>query len=1024
MAAPPTGTVPWVTELREGVYDHLVTAEVERRLAAIDADLVRRVALDQGDAAEVLARHIGRLARRAIAGAGNDLAAQLDKANEIVAAIGAPADDTIAPRDHVLAAIAHRPAPPRTVRFPPRPLTPLSVGALLVNGRGQHQIGPQVRHEIGSAENVDLLCAFIKREGVRVIEEPLHELISRGGTFRVITTTYLGATDQWALDRLADLGARIKVSYETRTTRLHAKAWLFHRPAGASTGFVGSSNLSRAALLDGIEWNVRFSELEQPYIADTFRGTFENYWNDEDFEDYQPGVDRERLSLALARERGDRSGGEVIVLDVRPYPYQRTILEELTAARDIHGHHRNLVVMATGTGKTVVAAMDYRDQRRAGAVESLLFVAHQERILRQSQSVFRQVLRDGSFGERLVGGERPEQWRHVFASVQSLHRREIDPEAFDMVIVDEFHHAEAPTYAALLSRLRPKELLGLTATPDRADGQDVRRWFDGRTAAELHLWEALERQHLSPFQYFGIHDDVDLSRVQWKRGGYDEATLDTVYTGNDARAALILTAVRDKVDVGRMRAVGFCVSIQHAEFMARTFRRAGIESRAVTSRDGRDEREDAIAAFQGGQVKALFTVDLFNEGVDLPTIDTILLLRPTESATVFLQQLGRGLRLAEGKPCLTVLDFIGGQHANFRFDLRWRALAGLSRRALAREIENDFPTLPSGCHIALDRVAKSVVLDNIKSSLPNSSRAMVAELRRLGDVSLGDFLSDTGLEPEDVYRRRTLGGWTGLRRRAALLIPEPGPHDASLASGMARLLHVDDADRIAHIRGLVDGTLPPGRAGAMLHYALFGSTAAPSDLEDHLAALIRDEARRTEMRQLADILHSRIRRVTPVRAADGIPLHVHARYSRDEACAAFGIERPNLVREGVRWVAEERADIFFVTLVKTEGHYSPTTMYQDRAISPTLFQWESQSLTATASPTGQRYVHHVRRGSTVHLFVRETKEKDGDLPAPPYLYAGPMTYVSHTGDRPMRVIWRLDHALPGDMYHAARVAAG
>ena len=508
-------------ELREGIYDHLVTEELAADLRRIDAALVRRVQLDPAEATDTLARHIGRVARQALSQAG-DLTAKLAEANRIVAAIG-EVTGRVVDDDHLLTAITRRPPAPSPVRFPPAPITPLSVGALLVNGPKQPQIGPQVKSEMASADRVDLLCAFIKWHGVRIIEEQVQELIARGGSMRVITTTYLGATDQRALDRLAELGAQIKVSYETRTTRLHAKAWLFHRDSGATTGYVGSSNLSRAALLDGVEWNVRLSALEQPYIVETFRDTFDDYWTDEDFEDYQPGTDRERLRHALAAERGDRAAGEVaelIVLDVRPYPYQQTILEELTAARELHGHHRNLVVMATGTGKTVVAAMDYRDLRRAGRVESLLFVAHQERILKQSQSVFRHVLRDGTFGERLVGGERPTQWRHVFASIQSLHRMdEIDPAMFDMVVVDEFHHAEARTYTDLLHRLQPRELLGLTATPDRADGQDVRRWFDGRTAVELHLWQALERQHLAPFQYFGIHDDVDLSTIQWRRGG-------------------------------------------------------------------------------------------------------------------------------------------------------------------------------------------------------------------------------------------------------------------------------------------------------------------------------------------------------------------------------------------------------------------------------------------------------------------------------------------------------------------------
>jgi superfamily II DNA or RNA helicase/HKD family nuclease len=1028
-----------VADLPLGVYEHVVTVGLEERLARVDADLVQRARLDPADAHEVLARHITSLVRRALqAVPGQDadrVARQVELTNQIAAAIAmalprsAEQGDFVADSHDLLRAIIERPLPPSVLAFPPRPETPLASGALLVNGRGQPRIGTEVAREMASANEVDLLCAFIKWYGLRLVEDAIRDLIRRSGRLRVITTTYLGATDQRALDRLAELGAQIRVSYETRTTRLHAKAWLFRRTSGTSTAYVGSSNLSKAALLDGLEWNVRISQLEQERILDTFEATFDEYWEDPAFEEYQPDRDGDRLRAALAAESGTNPTDlsiDVTSLDVRPYPYQTEILDDLATEREVHGHHRNLVVMATGTGKTVVAALDYKRLRQAGEVESLLLVAHQEQILTQSRSVFRHVLRDGAFGETLVGGVRPVDWRHVFASVQSLHRLDlstVDPARFDMVIVDEFHHAEAPTYTRLLEHLRPRVLLGLTATPERADGRDVQRWFDGRTAVELRLWEALERQLLAPFQYFGLHDDVDLSALRWRRGqGYDQAQLGNLYTGHDARARLILQAVRDKADVQRMRAIGFCVSIGHAQFMADWFARAGIPARALTAETDAAARREATNLLQRGELKAVFTVDLFNEGVDLPSVDTILLLRPTESATIFLQQLGRGLRLADDKPCLTVLDFIGGQHADFRFDLRYRALTGASRRTLAREVEHDFPTLPAGCHIHLDRIAKQIVLGNLRTALRLRRTDLAAELRRLGDIPLGDFLADTGLDLEDVYRRKAGGGWTGLRRLAGLDATPPGPFDEALGAAIGRLLHMDDPDRLEHLRRLTRGDMPPGRFGSMLHIALWGKSVPA---EDGSRQLLAHPQRCDELRQLADVLQDRIRRISrPLDPAGRIPLRVHARYSRDEACAAFGIADPSTVREGVKWVPDEAADLFFVTLTKTEQHYSPTTMYADRAITPELFQWESQSTTSTASPTGQRYVHQAERGSTVHLFVRETKESDGDLGAPAYLYAGPMTYVRHSGDRPMRVLWRLTHPLPADTFHAARVAAG
>jgi len=1030
-----------MSEIAAGIYEALLTVELAGSLTSTPAELVQLQPLDPADSHVVLTRHLAAAISRALQSVPgteqNRVAAQVELANRIATAVGelSPPDavlagDPIADAAQQLLAVATPSPTPAPVAFPARPEVPLSTSALLVNGRGQPRIGYEVERELASADRVDLLCAFITWHGVRVLEQALQDLKQRGVRLRVITTTYLGATEPRAVERLIAAGADVRISYETRTTRLHAKAWLFHRRSGFSTGYVGSSNLSRAALVDGLEWNVRLSSVEQAHLLQTFSETFDSYWHDPAFEPY----DAERFTAAIAIERGVRTDAttEITSLDVRPFGYQQEILDALDAERLVHDRWQNLVVMATGTGKTVVSALDYRRLRAQGHAETVLFVAHRKEILTQSRSTFRQVLRRGDFGELLVDGAKPERWQHVFASVQSLAQLNLDelrPDLFDLVVVDEFHHAEAATYRRLLDHLRPKVLVGLTATPERADGRDVITRFGGRAAVELRLWEALEQGLLAPFQYFGKHDDVPLDTVRWRRGsGYDTAELTNLYTGSDARVRLILQAVVDTIaEPTRMRALGFCVSIDHAVFMAARFAAAGIPSRAVTSRDSADARAAALTALRNGEVNVLFTVDLFNEGFDLPEIDTVLFLRPTESATVFLQQLGRGLRLAEGKPCLTVLDFIGSQHRNFRFDLRFRALTGTSRRGLEREIDLGFPTLPAGCSIQLDRVAQQVVLNNVRQSLRLPWPQLASELASAPDADLPTFLAETGLDVEDLYR----GGnrsWLDLERAAGVAKAAPGPDDAQLRGAFARMLHLDDVERLNRL----DALLTSGSTGssdrdrrlaAMLHFTLWGSRTAFSSVEESLARLLADRARTDELTELVGVLRKRIHRVAPALDAGPRPLHVHARYSREEALAAFGMtDLAGTFGSGVRWVPDERADLFFVTLTKSEGHFSPTTMYADSAITPTLFQWESQNTTTDASPVGQRYVHHRERGSSVHLFVRESKTADGSLGVPPYLYAGPMTYQSHAGNRPMRILWRLDHALPGDVFHSAKVA--
>lgn len=1040
-------------EPRPGIYEQLITEGLDARLSPLGAERVRREPLDPGDAHEAIARHLHELTRDALRAVGGTdaeaVARQVALANRIAEVIEtAPGPGArVAAEGSELHEVLPERLGPAAVTPLARPGIPLSTSALLVNGRGQPRIGHEVNAEMASADRVDLLCAFIKWHGVRVVDDALRSFLGRPGTrLRVITTTYMGATERRALDRLAELGAEIRVSYETHSTRLHAKAWLFHRETGYSTGYVGSSNLSRTAMLDGLEWNVRLSAVEQEHLIDTIAATFEDYWNDVHFETYDPSneADRERLDHALAAEAGGRAGrDQPLVLsgiDVRPHPFQQEILDALRAEREVHGRHRNLVVMATGTGKTVVAGLDFRGLHEAGSVRRLLFVAHREEILAQSRATFRQIMRDGSFGEMLVRGQRPESWEHVFASVQSLARMELDrdlpPDHFDMVIVDEFHHAgaETATYARLLNHVTPRVLLGLTATPERADGQSILGWFGGRIAVEMRLWEALEQGLLAPFQYFGIHDETDLQSIRWKRGsGYDVGELTNLFNANDMRVNLVMRSLRDKVaDIGRMRAIGFCVSIAHARYMADQFIRRGIPALAITSESSAQARREALAALRERRVNVLFTVDLLNEGVDIPTIDTVLFLRPTESATVFLQQLGRGLRHADDKPCLTALDFIGHQHTDFRFDLRYRALAGTSRREVADQIAHDFPALPAGCHISLDRVAKEIVLGNVRSALRLNRRELARELRAMGDVSLARFLTETGMDVEDMYRSGK-GGWTGLRREAALESRPAGSFDRQLAAAIGRMLYVDDTERLDAWREAIARAEPPPvpsdprarRTLAMLHHRLWGNAAPVGDVAAGFARLWAEPARRDELLEVLAILRGRIPRVAPALAvATPTPLHVHARYSRDEALAAFGLANPGSVREGVKWIEAEQADVLFVTLNKTEAHYSPTTMYEDRAITPDLFQWESQNATSAASPTGQRYIEHRRRGSSVHLFIRESKTEDGKLGAPPYLYAGTAAYVSHAGDRPMRINWKLDTPLPADIFRIARVAAG
>jgi len=1020
-----------------GLYDAPVTRALDAELARVGQALRREGGYEPHEAAEAFARLVyERLvpALRSLKGKER-LQDQVRLTNELLSRLAqlapkagvADGDQLVEPARRLLAVLQSVQAPAEVVE-PARPRTPLSTSDLLVNGRHDLSIGPEVRRELASADRVDLLCSFLKFSGLRIVQDELQDLLRRRpGSLRVLTTAYMGATERRAMDALRDMGAEVRVSYDTTRTRLHAKAWLFHRESGFSTACVGSSNLSAAAMLDGLEWNVRLSQVDNRPVLDKFAYTFDQYWEDSDFRPYEP----EEFDVAVRAHRR-RAAAPLLRFEIDPRPHQQEILDELAAER-ARGHDRNLVVAATGTGKTVVAALDYKRLRKERGLERLLFVAHRKEILDQSLATFRVVLRDGDFGERLLGGDRPVRWEHVFASVQSMHDRQLEqiaPDHFDVVIVDEFHHAAARTYDDLLKRLEPKVLLGLTATPERADGKSVLDWFGGRIASELRLWKALDQGLLSPFQYFGVGGAPNLRGLKWSGGRYVTKELSNVYTGDHLFAKRVLQEVERRVaEPGRMKALGFCVDIAHAEFMAERFTQWGLSAAAVSAKTSKLERQARLTALRSGELRVLFSVDLFNEGVDVPDVDTVLFLRPTESATVFLQQLGRGLRRSEDKECLTVLDFIGDAHRKFRYDARYRAIVGGTRRGVARQVEQGFPTLPSGCFIHLDRQAQKAVLDNVKHALGLGRRALVHDLRELGDVKLATFLQETGLELEDIYQ----GGWswTRLRREAGLHDVAPSEADGRVERAFGRMLHVDDPWRLDGIGELVGR---PGMPAAddsdplqRVLFALLGYVRQPlSELGTAHGHLWSRPWLREELAQLVAILADRNRRLT--HPLPGSVLRVHGTYALDEVMAAFderdkkgGIYR---IREGVRYMKKRRTDLFFVTLEKSEKHYSPTTLYNDYPISADRFHWESQSSCHAKSKTGKRYLG-IDKGSkdAALLFVRE-RRKDDRGETMPYVLLGPCFYRTHKGGRPMAIEWDLERPMPPGMYQETKLAAG
>jgi superfamily II DNA or RNA helicase/HKD family nuclease len=1036
-------------KLPSGLYDLLYTVRLHQRLEAAGLlDQARFNALDSNELPQRLAVALAKelssfLAEELSEVNANTLLSEIDRL-------------FLSPDKLSLFIEAFRPRAIETLREissgkaiaspPPIPDTPLSVSALLTGSSRSPALHTQLIKELASCNQADWLISFVRYSGLVPILPALKAFTATPNAdgsprLRIATTSYMGATELKAVEALLDLpNTEVRISYDTRRTRLHAKAYLFHRNTGFSSAYIGSANLSKAALDEGLEWTAKISEYETGHLWQHAVATFESHW--EDTAEFTPcrHEDIPRLKEALLAEQSGKSSAddEIPFFDLRPYQYQQVILDDIKAEREV-GKHKHLVIAATGTGKTMVAAFDYKRYTSLHTgLPRMLYIAHREEILKQARGAFRQVLRDGSFGEIIANGSSPAEGNHLFCTVQSWHSKnlqQLDPAHFSYVVLDEAHHASAMTYQAMMQHLRPDTLLGLTATPERSDGKDIRDDFGGNFTHEIRLPEAVEQVLLVPFHYFGVPDleGIDFSGLMWKRGGYDEAQIKEMLEGNNSRAQWVLGQLDRYVnDIRSIRALGFCVSVAHARFMAACCNAKGIPAIHLDADSPASLRHQAQRKLADKEINIIFTVDLYNEGVDIPSIDTVLFLRPTESLTVFLQQLGRGLRIHEEKAHLTVLDFIAPQHRKFSYARRFRALSSRPNRPIQSQIESDMPFLPTGCIVHLERQAKEHVLANIKAATSAMrGQRLLQELRELKEwlqrpLTLTDMVGHLHLDsPDKIYQR-------GLPHQLlAIAEGAPATHDLeeyekALMSGFRRLLLMDDLAVVRDALRVLDGQAAAIKESSLLFQSALWGNRRPGSLPEAMHFIEARPGLRHDLTELFNWLleHSVSAAHQRFTAMTG-PLALHASYSREQILLAIGrgtFEQPTASREGLFHVPERKLDLFFADINKSEADFSPTTMYEDYALTDRLFHWQSQSQTSDSSLTGQRYINHREQGYTPLLFIRERKKLAGGLTSP-YLFAGPLRYHRHEGSKPISIIWELEHPLPAKALAWARRVA-
>ena len=1034
--------------LKDGLYEQVINKSLDTELATTDK-LSKTAPIDSAEASKVLAKYVAEVVEKGLDNLvdnGGDVNAQVALANRIITTIISETKEkrfdemSVTERAEQLLALFDKRNSILALDEKAeivRPETSLAQSSLFTGAIHEPQMYTELKKEIVSCNRIDMLVSFIKWSGLRLIMDELTTFTQNGGELRIITTSYMGATDVKAIEELRQLpNTRIKVSYDTKRTRLHAKTYVFYRDTGFTTAYVGSSNLSNAAISSGLEWNVKVTKKDLPETIDKIAATFESYWNSNEFEYYNEDQ-KERLARALKAEKYfDNNNAEVYTMDITPYSYQQEILDKLDAERKVRGYNRNLVVAATGTGKTVISALDYKRFRKQNPDKPcrMLFVAHREEILKQSMYTFRAVLKDANFGEMFVGSYKPESIDNLFISIQTFNSQAFTEkttlEFYDYIIVDEFHHAAAPTYQKLLSYYNPHILLGLTATPERMDGKSILPYFNNRIAAEIRLPEAIDRKLLCPFQYFGVTDNIDLDNLKWAAGGYDKGELSRIYTLSgmmaNRRADLVVSSLLKYVtDIDDVKGLGFCVSIEHAEFMSNYFNAHGIPAMFLTGHSPDEERKEAKSRLVRGEVRFIFVVDIYNEGVDIPEVNTVLFLRPTESLTVFLQQLGRGLRLSEEKECLTVLDFIGQANKKYNFEDKFASLLSNTTRGVTREIKDGFISLPKGCYIQLEKKAARYILDNIRASYGNSA-GLVSRIATFEEdtglkLTLESFLDHYRIDPRSIYK---FDSFSRLCARADVIDNFEEPIEEVLSKALGRFASVDSRRLIEFlVRVLKDidnidfAKLSDvdKRMLQMFYITVWGKAIEDWDSNEFLEnfyALSDSPVMLSELISLLEYNYNHIDFIdAPVDLGFDCPLDLHCTYTRDQLLVAMDFLKPNTVREGVKWLPDKEIDVFFITLNKSDKDYSPTTMYKDYSINETLFHWQSQSTANADGKVGQRYINHRSTGSKVLLFVREFKNDLYGNTAP-YTYLGTANYVLHTGSRPMNITWKLDAPIP------------
>ena len=917
-----------------------------------------------------------------------------------------------------------------------------------------------LKNELLNCKKFYFIVSFIRYSGLQILLSTLDELEKKGIKGEIITSVYLNITDSKSLRKLLSYkNIKVKI-YNNSSESFHTKAYLFKKNK-YHTCIIGSSNISQSALYSAEEWNVKLTESNFFEIYKKSISQFKNLWNidkaielSEDFifeyENYKNNLKLQK-TFDYIKIKNNKNHFE-------PNSMQKEILEKLKNTRK-SGNKKGLVVAATGTGKTYLAAMDIKNFFEKKE-KKFLFLAHREELLENAILVCKKIMKIGENKVgRIFGGKKETEKKIIFATVQSLQNNylEFSKDYFDYIVIDEFHHSSAKSYTKILNYFNSKFLLGLTATPERMDGKDILELCDYNLVGEMGLKRAMEQDLIAPFHYFGINDETfDYEKIPYKNGKYQEDIL-VKNLSNNKRVDYIIESIKKiGFDGEKMSCIAFCENINHASFMNENFNKNGYISKVLTSKTSKFEREKILEDFKNKKSEILCVVDILNEGIDIPNINLLLFLRPTFSSTIFTQQIGRGLRKCENKDFVTIIDFIGNHKkdyiiAKFFYEemLNNKNILYSKKEKLIKEIKTNFENIPMASYVELDRICQERIINKIekinfnsKIMLKEAYDSFKNEIGKNDDEILeildfdrnielfielsskyGSFyIAQKNLESNsiDELNFSNIEFLSYLEKKLTLV--EPFTYLIMDLFLDKKIKNITESDVLKKYKNyfnilefkntyLIKRILKELIEDEILDFesnSEFKNNKNYKISKKYKNNFFKDKNFLKRLKQLIILGLSEFKNNDISQFNENILIN-YKEYKRIELQILLDSKVPKgSWRAG--YANTEKDICLFVTYDKS--HILQENLKYDNSLhSDDIIQWISQPKTYHASSVGQMFINHREKGIKVHIFVRKFAFLDNKK-TNPFIYLGNANYYKSYGDKPMTILWKLKNKIP------------